>query len=80
MWKPLHFNQNVHPGDQVRYIGKSSFINSEIIFSVTRTDQFYFEIAPVEACTDTTKERLTGRIVRYFDIGRYIGLEVWRDE
>ena len=80
MWKQLHSNLSVHPGDQIRYVGNSSFTNDDTLYQVTKADQFYFEMAPAETHADITQYRHTKRIVKYFDIGYYIGLEVWREE
>ncbi|WP_121357442.1 hypothetical protein [Flavisolibacter nicotianae] len=79
MWKLLHSSQNVHLGDKIRYVGNSSFVNGETLYKVTKTDQYYFEIAPASAPVETTQSLLTKRIVKYFDIGHYIGLEVWSE-
>jgi hypothetical protein len=53
MWKQLQSSQSVHLGDKISYAGNSSFIKKETLFKVTKTDQYYFEIAPASAHTDT---------------------------
>jgi hypothetical protein len=76
MWKHLHPGQNVSLGDQLRYVDKS-VLHTENVFKVVKTDQHYFEIA-----TDVKEGRATGnylpkRIVKYFEIGYIVDLEVW---
>lgn len=78
MWKTLTASQSVHPGDRIRYIDGPSFVNAGTLFRVVRTDQHYFEILH-DTPNASAIQDLSKKIVRYFDIGYNIVLEVWRD-
>ena len=81
MWKQLQSCHDVHTGDQIRYTGNSSFTDSKALYTVTKTDQYYFEIIPAaRSQADHSFSDLARRIVRYFDIGYHIGLEVWTED
>jgi hypothetical protein len=78
MWKNLHPGQNVRLGDQLRYVERS-VLNSENIFKVVKTEQHYFQIVTEVKDLHTTGNTLPTRIIRYFDIGYKVDLEVWTD-
>ena len=77
MWKQLTSSQNVRPGDRIRYIDGPSFVNEDTLFRVVRTDQHYFEILCEVPNASTSQPEMSRKVVRYFDIGYNIGLEVW---
>lgn len=74
MWKLLDPIQKVCTGDKVRYINTP--FHDESPFEVVKTDRHYFEIMPLEDKCERDNY-LKKKIVRYFDIGYYIGMEVW---
>lgn len=78
MWKTLTSSQSVRPGDKIRYIDGPAVVNNDTLFRVVRTDQHYFEILRDAPSPDALHD-LSKKVVRYFDIGYTITLEVWRD-
>jgi hypothetical protein len=80
MWKPLTPAQTVQPGDRIRYVGVQSLVNQDTLFKVVKTDSHYFEILPDPQHADVPSQDLARKkIVRYFDIGHNIVLEVWNE-
>lgn len=76
MWKHLHPGQNVCLGDQLRYIDKS-VLRTENIFKVIKAEQHYFQIVSDGKDHLPTEKYQSTRIIRYFDIGYNVELEVW---
>jgi hypothetical protein len=80
MWKPLTSAQTVHPGDKIRYVGVQSLMNTDTYFKVIKTDSHYFEILPDPQSANIPPDELSRKkIVKYFDIGHNIVLEVWNE-
>jgi hypothetical protein len=79
MWKQLTSSQNVRPGDKIRYIDGPSFVNAETLFRVVRTDHHYFEILCEPTNPNSAQPDLSRKVVRYFDIGYNVSMEVWID-
>jgi hypothetical protein len=78
MWKHLHPGQNVYLGDQLRYVDKS-VLHTENVFKVVKTEQHYFQIVTDVMDSRKSASYLPTRIVRYFEIGYNVELEVWTD-
>jgi hypothetical protein len=76
MWKPLTSTQRVNSGDKIRYL-YPDVKEAESLFKVVKTDEHYFEILPVAGNDDPIQNNFTKKIVRYFDIGYNIQIEVW---
>jgi hypothetical protein len=76
MWKPLTSTQRVNSGDKIRYL-YPDVKEAESLFKVVKTDEHYFEILPVAGNGDPLQSYFTKKIVRYFDIGYNIQIEVW---
>jgi len=76
MWKPLTSTQRVNSGDKIRYL-QPDVKKAESLFKVIKTDEHYFEILPVGEDADPLQLNFTKKIVRYFDIGYTIQIEVW---
>lgn len=74
MWKPLTSTQRVNSGDKIRYI-HPDIKKAESLFKVVKPDEHYFEILPVDE-DDPLQNDFTKKIVRYFDIGYNIQIEV----
>jgi hypothetical protein len=80
MWKSLAFPQRVFQGDKIRFNNAPRELNTENLFQVVRTDEHYFEVSPISAECDSLHDFLSKKIVRYFDIGYYIQVEIWNEE
>lgn len=78
MWKPLTSTQRVNSGDKIRYL-YPDVKKAECLFKVVKTDEHYFEILPVAGDADPQQSNFTKKIVRYFDIGYNIQIEVWEE-
>jgi hypothetical protein len=76
MWKPLTSTQRVNSGDKIRYL-HPDVKKAESLFKVVKADEHYFEILPVGEDADPLQLNFTKKIVRYFDIGYTIQIEVW---
>jgi hypothetical protein len=76
MWKHLHPGQNVRLGDQLRYVEKS-VLHTEDIFKVVKTEQHYFQIVTEVKDRHLKENYQPTRIIRYFEIGYNVELEVW---
>lgn len=77
MWKSLTLAQKVYQGDTIRFNNASrEGINTDTLFQVIKTDQHYFEVQPINQDRETL-QNLARKIVRYFDIGYYIQIEIW---
>jgi hypothetical protein len=77
MWKPLDSMQTVYPGDVIRYVNPPQSIK-ETLYQVVKADQHYFEVIP--AVQSVSTRVLANKVVRYFDIGYYLRLEVWNEQ
>jgi hypothetical protein len=78
MWKSLSSTQRVHSGDKIRYL-YPVVKKAESLFKVVKTDEHYFEILPAVDDSDLPQSIFEKKIVRYFDIGYNIQIEVWED-
>jgi hypothetical protein len=79
MWKPLAFSERVHPGDKIRFHHTyKTDNNTEALFKVVKSDQHYFEILPIIQ-NNTTKSTDAKKIVRYFDLGYNIEVDLWHE-
>ncbi|THU38107.1 hypothetical protein FAM09_15590 [Niastella caeni] len=79
MWKSLAFTQRVCRGDKIRFNQSHPAVNSlETLFEVVKADEHYFEILPISQDCDAF-QNLAKKIVRYFDIGYYLQIEIWEE-
>ncbi|OQP51971.1 hypothetical protein A4H97_25465 [Niastella yeongjuensis] len=78
MWKPLISMQRVNSGDKIRYL-HPDVKKAETLFKVVKTDEHYFELLPAVDEADLPRSLFATKIVRYFDIGYTIQIEVWDD-
>jgi hypothetical protein len=78
MWKPLTSTQRVNSGDKVRYLHPNAR-KAETLFKVVKADEHYFEILPAVDDTNLSQSIFSKKIVRYFDVGYNIQIEVWED-
>jgi hypothetical protein len=78
MWKSLAFTQRVYQGDKIRFNQTHAAGNIENLFEVVKTDEHYFEILPITSDVEAL-HNLAKKIVRYFDIGYYLQIEIWED-
>jgi hypothetical protein len=78
MWKPLTTTQKVNSGDKVKYL-HPDVRKAETLFKVVKTDEHYFEILPAVDDADLPQSIFAKKIVRYFDIGYNVQIEVWED-
>jgi hypothetical protein len=79
MWKSLANTQRVFQGDKIRFNNSPREFNTDTLFQVVKTDEHYFEVLPIAPESDTL-HNLAKKIVRYFDIGYYIQIEIWNEE
>jgi hypothetical protein len=77
MWKTLASTQKVNQGDKIRIIHSHRGEDTESLFIVVRTDAHYFEILPVVRDLDILPVDFRKKVVRYFDIGYSLKVEVW---
>lgn len=78
MWKSLAFTQRVYQGDKIRFNAHPAGNNFENLFEVVKTDEHYFEVLPITSDVETL-HNLAKKIVRYFDIGYYLQIEIWEE-
>jgi hypothetical protein len=78
MWKPLTSTQRVTNGDKVRYL-HPDVRKAETLFKVVKADEHYFELLPAVDDTNLPQSIFSKKIVRYFDVGYNIQIEVWQD-
>ena len=79
MWKSLAFTQRVYQGDKIRFNQNHPAVNNfENLFEVVKADEHYFEILPITSDVEAF-HNLAKKIVRYFDIGYYLQIEIWED-
>jgi len=74
MWKPLAHTYKANIGDKVRFADSNSFVSKEITYEVVKTERHYFEISPALQPMQMNKLK---KVIRYFDLGYNIGLEIW---
>jgi len=79
MWKLLTSAENVYTGNKIRYADPQSPKAVETLFKVVKTDQHYFELLPAAQHADSSLRDIAKKIVKYFDLGYNINLEVWVD-
>jgi hypothetical protein len=77
MWKTLTSTQKVNRGDKIRYLYPVK--KAEDLFEVVKADEHYFEILPAVDDTDLPQSIFSKKIVRYFDIGYNVQIELWED-
>lgn len=77
MWKHLTATQKVNRGDTLKFHLPYA---TETLFKVVKTDEHYFEILPVVEETDSHQSHSSKKIVRYFDLGYNIQMEVWDEK
>jgi hypothetical protein len=77
MWKHLTSTQRVNRGDKLRFHLPYDVKKTETLFKVVKTDEHYFEILPVVEEIDSLQSHSSKKIVRYFDLGYNIQIEVW---
>jgi hypothetical protein len=80
MWKSLAHPQRVFQGDKIRFNNSPREINADTLFQVVKADEHYFEVLPISPECDPIQDFLTKKIVRYFDIGYYVQVEIWNEE
>jgi len=76
MWKPLAHTYKANVGDKVRFAVTNSFVNKETTYEVAKIERHYFEICPSLNEQLLIKNNLK-KVIRYFDLGYNIGLEIW---
>jgi hypothetical protein len=79
MWKTLTSTQKINQGDKIRFIDRRNTEDVEASFIVVRTDAHYFEILPVVGDLEILPKDFRKKVVRYFDIGYSIQIEVWTE-
>ena len=77
MWKTLT-STRVNRGDKVRYLHPVA-TKAESLFKVVKANEHYFEILPAADDDDLPQSIFSKKIVRYFDIGYNIQIELWED-
>jgi hypothetical protein len=77
MWKRLNSGDNVCVGDKVRFI-RAVPGDWQDAYTVIKTEQHYFQVVPgTEKSFDDSSFR--AKIVKYFEIGHNMMLEIWQD-
>jgi hypothetical protein len=79
MWKSLANTQRVFQGDKIRFNNAPRELNTDTLFQVVKADEHYFEVLPIAPENDAL-QNFAKKIVRYFDIGYYIQVEIWNEE
>ena len=79
MWKSLANTQRVFQGDKIRFNNSPREFNTDTLFQVVKADEHYFEVLPIAPESDPL-QNLAKKIVKYFDIGYYIQIEIWNEE
>jgi len=80
MWKSLANTHRVFQGDKIRFNNAPRELSTGNLFQVVKTDEHYFEVCPITQEHDSLLDLLTKKIVRYFDIGYYVQIEIWNEE
>lgn len=76
MWKHLNSGDNVSVGDKIRFIETPA--KTADAYTVVKAEQHYFQVMP-ELEKEAAERSFLMRIVRYFEIGYYLKLEIWID-
>lgn len=76
MWKPLAHTYKANVGDKVRFADSNSFVDRETTYEVVKSERHYFEISPSLNEPVILRNNLK-KVIRYFDLGYNIGLEIW---
>ncbi|WP_205513260.1 hypothetical protein [Longitalea arenae] len=79
MWKTLTSTQKVNPGDKIRFIHRH-LLYSEILYKVVITHDHYFEILPIAGDAGAVTTDVRKKVVKYFDIGYNVEIEVWVEQ
>jgi hypothetical protein len=79
MWKHLKSGDHVSVGDKIRFIG-AYLRNQQDAYTVIKADQHYFQVIPAVEKQNIPEQSLRARIVKYFEIGYNLKLEIWIDE
>lgn len=79
MWKSLANTQRVIQGDKIRFNTSRRDLSTDTLFQVVKADEHYFEVCPISQECDALQE-FARKIVRYFDIGYYVQIEIWNEE
>ena len=77
MQTPLNYGQNVCVGDKIRY-ANDALVDYQKVYKVEKTDQYYFVITP-EGLDTSFLRNPQKKVVRHFDVGYYLTLELWKD-
>lgn len=80
MWKSLAYTQRVFQGDKIRFNNAARGLSSGNLFQVVKADEHYFEVCPITQEADTLLDLFTKKIVRYFDLGYHLQVEIWNEE
>jgi len=76
MWQSLLPGNHVQSGDTLRFINGYAPEHQQVLYNVKRVELHYFEAEPKDKhCLHYAAMR----IVRYFDVGYNIMVEVWKD-
>lgn len=78
MWKPLTSTQRVNSGDKIRYL-YPDVKKEDSLYKVVKTDEHYFEVLPAVDNADLPQNLFSKKIVRYFDLGYNIQIEIWEE-
>jgi hypothetical protein len=76
MWKPLAHTYQANVGDKLRFAHSNSFVNKETTYEVIKIEHHYFEISP-SLNESVIVSNNVKKVIRYFDLGYNIGLEIW---
>ncbi|MBO9203055.1 MULTISPECIES: hypothetical protein [Niastella] len=79
MWEPLISPQILNQGNKIRFIDRHAVDDIQSSFIVVRTDAHYFEILPVVRDFEALPGDFRKKVVRFFDIGYGIQIEVWTE-
>jgi hypothetical protein len=78
MWETLTSTQKVNQGEKIRFVDRLHVEGIKASFIVVRTDAHYFEILPLVEDFEILPGDFRKKVVRYFDIGYSIQIEVWK--
>jgi hypothetical protein len=76
MWKPLAHTYEPNVGDKLRFAHSNSFVSKETTYEVVKIERHYFEISPSLNEAGILSNNVK-KLIRYFDLGYHIGLEIW---
>jgi hypothetical protein len=76
MWKPLSHTYKPNVGDKLRFAHSNSFVNKETTYEVVKIERHYFEISPSLNGSVILPNNIK-KVIRYFDLGCNIRLEIW---